>query len=314
MVNLIRNENMKIYFRARTWIMIGILLLIVAAFSFVYWYDIGRDLSGEDWRAHMETQIEHNAQILADEQLPEEMKADIKSRNQVLQYQLDHHIKPQDATMWGPVMELAFLVFFITLFGVIVAGDNLAGEFSTGTIKLLLIRPASRTKILVSKYIAAILFGILLLLLLFISSLLFSGIWYGFSGWSQPLVEVNDAGVLQEKSMVGMLWSKYLFNFVSTVMYVTMAFMISAVFRSSAMAIGFSIFTMFIGDLVTMILSRYEWSKYLLFANIDLTQYTIGTPFMEGMTMGFSIAVLAAYFIFFHLLAWTFFTKRDVAA
>lgn len=91
-----------------------------------------------------------------------------------------------------------------------------------------------------------------------------------------------------------------------------MAFMISSAFRSSALAIG--LFALFAGAILPELLQPYAWSKYLLFANIDLSQYLTGRPYQEGMTLSFSIAVLAAYFAAFNLVSWLVFTRRDVAA
>ncbi|MNY55445.1 ABC-2 family transporter protein [compost metagenome] len=97
-------------------------------------------------------------------------------------------------------------------------------------------------------------------------------------------------------------------------MYVTMAFMISSAFRSSTMAIGFSIVGMFAGNILLEALHRFDWSRYLLFANTDLTQYLSGRPYQNGMTLAFSIVVLAVYFLVFNLISWLMFTRRDVAA
>jgi ABC-2 type transport system permease protein len=216
--------------------------------------------------------------------------------------------------MWEGINVSANLVLLITLFTIIAAGDSMAGEFSTGTIKMLLIRPVSRLKILISKYIAMLLFGILLLLLLFAASVLVNGLFYGFESLDLPLVTTETDGAIVEKNMVAHLWQTYLLEGVSTIMFVTMAFMISAAFRSSAMAIGFSIFAVFAGALLLQAVQRYKWSEYLLFANIDLSSYLEGQPFREGMTMGFSITVLVVYFIVFNIVSWLVFTRRDVAA
>ncbi len=44
-----------------------------------------------------------------------------------------------------------------------------------------------------------------------------------------------------------------------------------------------------------------------------MNQYINGSPLFEGMSLGFSIAVLAVYYVLFMAIAWVFFTKRDVA-
>jgi len=65
---------------------------------------------------------------------------------------------------------------------------------------------------------------------------------------------------------------------------------------------------------VTNIFQQYAWSKYSLFANIDLSQHINGYPFRDEMTMGFSVGILIAYFVIFNVLSWAVFTRRDVAA
>jgi ABC-2 type transport system permease protein len=98
-------------------------------------------------------------------------------------------------------------------------------------------------------------------------------------------------------------------------MLATMAFMISAAFRNSSLAIGLSLFLLFMGGQVTRLISmKYEWAKYILFANTDLLQYFEGSPMVEGMTLGFSVTILIVYFLLFQAVAFYVFKKRDVAA
>ena len=62
-----------------------------------------------------------------------------------------------------------------------------------------------------------------------------------------------------------------------------MAFMISAVFRNSSLAIGLSIFLMMTGgELTGMFAMKFQWAKYVLFANTDLMQYFDGVPIGGG--------------------------------
>jgi ABC-2 type transport system permease protein len=315
LVNLIQNENMKIYRRIRTWVMVVLLVVLVVATSLLMFFlDDGQEMKNGDWRAQLEQQQANFTTELNDKNTSDNQREYINGRLTIIEHHLDNNIPPMYTTMWEPVDNLTDFVLLITLFVVIIAGDSIAGEFSTGTIKLLLIRPASRLKIMLSKYYALILFGVFLLILLFLTSFLVNGLLYGFTGWSLPYLSVSGDGVIQQESTLIFIWKQYLFGTVSTVMYVTFAFMISAVFRSSAMAIGISIFSMYAGMLVTSLFQQYSWSKYSVFANMDLRQYLEGVPFREEMTMNFSIGVLIAYFIIFCVLSWAVFTKRDVAS
>ena len=314
MVNLVLNENMKIYRRMRTWILVGLMVAFVLFVNFIEWHSDGKKVQGEGWRAALQQENQRYNEILKQPNLGKEDRTYYEDWIAVNDYHLEENIRSTDGTMWDGVNGSAGLMIVITIFTIIIAGDSLAGEFSSGTIKLLLIRPANRVKILVSKYISFLLFGMLLLLILFVLSVVVNGILYGFGYMDLPLVSVNAEGEIVEKSMVLNLWKTYMLNGVSTVMYVTMAFMISSAFRSSAMAIGFSIGTLFAGNIVLEVLQRFDWSKYLLFANTNLTQYLSGRPYQEGMTLSFSIGVLIVYFLVFNLVSWLLFTRRDVAA
>ncbi|MEH7180157.1 ABC transporter permease [Neobacillus vireti] len=314
MFNLVRNENMKIYRRVRTWVLIGLMAALVLYINFIEWHSSGKKAEGEGWRTELQQENQQWSEMLKMPELSEENRTFYQEQIAINNYHLEENIRSTDGTMWNGVNGSANLVILITLFTIIIAGDSVAAEFSTGTIKLLLIRPANRVKILLSKYISFLLFGILLLLILFVLSIVMNGILYGFGYMDLPLVQMTADGQIVETNMVINLWKTYLLNSVSTVMYVTMAFMISSAFRSSTMAIGFSIGAFFAGNIILELLQRYDWSKYLLFANTDLTQYLSGHPFQEGMTMSFSIGVLVVYFIVFNLLSWLLFTRRDVAA
>lgn len=313
LVNLIRNENMKLYRRPRTWIMVALMIAAVLFGSFMEWYYDGRDTTAA-WQEQAQKERQEIAEMLKDPKMHPENKNYFENRAKIIDYRLEHDIRPTDGTMWSGINGSAELVILITLFTVIIAGDSLAGEFTTGTIKLLLIRPANRLKILISKYLSMIMFGLLLLIILFFVSTLVNGLLYGFRYMDLPLVSVDSAGQILERNMVGNLWKTYMLNGVSTIMFVTMAFMISSAFRSSTMAIGVSIFSLFAGTIFLELLQSYGWSKYLLFANIDLSQYLSGRPYQDDMTMAFSVTMLCVYFVVFNLVSWLVFTKRDVAA
>lgn len=314
LVNLVLNENMKIYRRARTWILIGLMAALVLLVNIMEWHSDGKRAQGEGWRTQLLQEKEHRIELLKKPDLEEGNRTYNLQRIAVIDYHLEHNIHTTEGTLWDGVNGSANLVLIITVFTIIIAGDSLAGEFASGTIKLLLIRPASRVKILVSKYISMLLFGMLLLLTLFLVSFAVNGILYRFGFMDLPLISVTAEGIVVEKNMVLNLWKTYMLNGISTVMYVTMAFMISSAFRSSTMAIGISIGTYFAGNILLEALHRFDWSKFLLFANTDLTQYLSGHPYQEGMTLSFSIGMLAVYFLVFNLISWLMFTRRDVAA
>ena len=216
-----------------------------------------------NWKETMEKSITAAQAQLETEGVPEFAKQEIRQTIAVNQYAIDNNVNPN--SMWKVIKDLSDLLQMITIFVVIIVGDMVAGEFTWGTIKMLLIRPVSRTKILLSKYISTVLFALFLMAVLFISSLVISGMLFGFGDVGAPHLYVDGSGTVQEGSMVASTLKTYGLKSVELLMVVTIAFMISTVFRSSSMAIGFSIFIMFTGQLIAeLLLSKFSWGKYFL--------------------------------------------------
>ncbi|MCH1627673.1 ABC transporter permease [Ferdinandcohnia quinoae] len=315
LVKLIQNENMKNFRRISTWIMIGI--LIVATIGLGIIMNITANLSDSDnqsWEKNIQQQNEMHKADIANEDFPEMTKDYSKRQLAINEYRLEHNIAPIESTsMWSFMSNAAGIVSLITLFTIIVGASSVASEFTWGTIKLLLIRPVSRSKILLSKYIGTILFALISLVVLFIISFLVGGLFFGFDG-SQPHL-VYRGGAVHEVNMIWHILGVFGLKSVDLIMMSTFAFMISTVFRNSGLAIGLAIFLMFAGVNATVLLAmKFDWAKYILFANTDLSQYLTGEILIEGMTMTFSIIVLVIYFVVFNALSWLVFTKRDVAA
>ena len=316
MLSLIRNEWSKIFKRVGTYVMLGLLILIIGVIAAFTKYDDGKTKEMDNWKQELSAQVESDKQMLSQNpNLNKFIEKDTERRIAINEYRIENDIEPKvKETAWTFVETNANSVLVVGLFAIIVAAGIVASEFSWGTIKLLLIRPISRTKILLSKYLTVILYGMSMLLLLFVVSLLLGLLLFGGTDQSTHLAFVD--GKVVEQNIVGYLIKTYLLKTIDVVMMATMAFMISAVFRSSSLAIGISLFLLFVGGNATNLLAlKFDWAKYSLFANTDLTQYTGFTPtLVDGMTMGFSITVLVVYFIIFQLLAFTVFNKRDVAA
>lgn len=220
----------------------------------------------------------------------------------------------RDTSMWDVAfMESSVLFLLVTIFTVVIAAGGVAEEFTSGTIKLLLIRPWSRSKILLSKYVSIMIFAIMLAILLFASTLFVNWICFGIQ--ASPDVKPTFVGAEGEDPLSYML-KYYGLTLISLVVTVTLAFMLSTVFRSSGLAIGMALFLLlginsFIG-LIAML--DYKWIDYLLFIHLNLTQYLDGNPMRQGMTLGYSLGVLGVYYVIFIALTWYIFNKRDVAS
>jgi ABC-2 type transport system permease protein len=317
MGNLIKNEWIKIFKRTGTLVMIGLVIFFTMVYAGFEKYDQTKNGSQEtqgDWKQTMEESIK-NDKVQMEENFNSNLDMFYKREIAIKEYQIENDIPPQtEYSVWSFVNDAQALISFAGLFTIIVAAGIVASEFSWGTIKLLLIRPISRSKILLSKYITVFLFGLLLLALIYGLSTLLGLILFGLPAESIPHLAYSNGEVV-EKGIAGHLAVSYLLASVDVLLVATMAFMISAVFRNSSLAIGLSLFLLFTGSTATVILAGlFDWAKYILFANTNLTVYFDGVPPVEGMTLTFSVIVLLVYFLIFHALAFWLFNKRDVSA
>ncbi|MFZ3580062.1 ABC transporter permease [Virgibacillus sp. DJP39] len=313
LINLIRNENMKLYKRTGTWVMIGLIFLVVISLGLFSKFAMQTN-DNINWKEELRVENAQLKQTVKDSPLMGVGDNYAKQHIEINTYRIDNNIPPLESqSLWGFMVDATNFTGIVALFTIVVAAGIVASEFTWGTIKLLLIRPVSRSKILVSKYISTILFALFSLLVLSGLSFLIGSLLFGFDGTQHPYLVYNDGQVV-EQNMVMYIISLLGFNSIDILMMVTLAFMISTVFRSSSLAIGISLFLMFTGPQIVQLLSNYDWVKYILFANTNFQQYSNGVPLVEGMTMTFSIIVLSVYFIIFITLTWVIFQKRDVAA
>lgn len=303
---------MKIYRRLRTWIMVALILVAVVLVAWVMHVHQHVDAN---WKQGLMIQVDALQKQLnqPNKHMPAVAIANLKQQLTMDKYYIAHNINPSLTTGLKFASTAVNLSTLVIAFILVVAGDIVASEFSTGTIKMLLTQTATRTKILASKYIVAILYGLFMMFALLVFSYAVGGLFFGFGGAGQSNFYPGANLEVKSMSMFAYWLMQYGFLVIQMIMTVTIAFMISAIFRSSALAITISLLAFIVGSTIVGALSSFGWVKYILFANTNLTQYVVGGPQFKGMTLGFSITMLIVYFVVMSVLSWIVFVKRDVA-
>jgi ABC-2 type transport system permease protein len=188
---------------------------------------------------------------------------------------------------------------FLTMLTIIGTAGIVASEYSSGTIKFLLIRTQSRTKILASKYVTVLLY--------MFSIYAFA---FGLTLASALLFTNYNASSIQW----GAIGSTIGYALVYTLVYTTIAFMVGILTRSSAATIGLGISLIAFEGLFLLLLSKYEISKFFILTNLDLSMYKEGArPVFAGMTLNFSLLIIFAYLVLFLAASFVTFKKRDVS-
>ncbi len=176
--------------------------------------------------------------------------------------------------------------FIIIVFTVVLSAGMLAGEQSNGTLKLLLIRPYSRNKVLTSKLLASLIFGVIFLI--FSTIVLFLIGLFTMGANFTPVLCVFNASLAFTCSPFVLLLIYLLCLIFKILIFALLSLAISAIFKSNVGAVGVSIVLYFLLSVLGIILSGSYWYGYLPFSNIDLFKY-FGGAFVGGTTSPISM-------------------------
>ncbi|WP_068784722.1 ABC transporter permease [Paenibacillus phocaensis] len=310
MIGLVANESMKIYSRKLTWILLILLFVITISSSI-----LGKinNTNSPDWRAETTQLVQQYEERLKITELSPTLRADAENKLKIAKYRLEHDFPAPSDNPWSALLTFSGLIEMVIVFAIIMAADMVAGEYTTGTMKLLLIRPHSRAKILFSKYIAVSLFAIVMLTLLVVCGYAANALFYGWGNIHMTDLFLNPQGQVVQLNVLMQIIKMYGLSIFPVMGYVTLAFAVSTVLRNSALALGISLFIMIVGNSMIEATAKMKWLKFLPFANSDISLYIFHLPARPEMTLNFSIAVLLAYIAVLTLLSWYVFKKRDVS-
>ena len=163
---------------------------------------------------------------------------------------------------------LATLYVHIPFLIALVAGDLLAGEAASGTFRVMLKRPVSRTKMLISKYVAGMIYTASLLLCMAAISLVLGIL---IMGTGDLIVIKNTVYIFSENDVLWRLLAAFGFGLVAMWCVAALSFMFSS-FASNS--IGPIIMTM------TVIIS------FIVISAIDLSLFSAVKPFLFTTYLG----------------------------
>ena len=205
---------------------------------------------------------------------------------------------------------------FIIVIIVMIAGTIVSEEFNKGTVKLLLIKPYSRAKILLSKYITILIMTVFAIAIILLMELIVGGIVFGFDSLSIPVLEYNfNTSQLEILNIFTYIGIEILTQLPMIILLATLAFALSTIFTNSALAITISLLGFMSPSIINTLVIQYKvgFMKYFVTMNWDLSGYLFGSlPSMEGMTMGFSIVMCFIYLFAMLIPTFIIFKKKNI--
>jgi ABC-2 type transport system permease protein len=192
----------------------------------------------------------------------------------------------------------------------LVAGDQLAGEATGGTFRLILIRPASRSRILFLKYLTTLLYTASLVTFLGTLSL---GLGVYLFGTGDLIVQGRSLTIIPQAEVLSRMVLAFGLATWSMWCVASLAFLFSSLVEN---AIGPIIGTMAV-IIVFLIISNMPVGLFRTVRPYLFTSYftvwqkamEVPVPWSEILS---SMGILAAFSVGFYLVTWYIFLKKDI--
>lgn len=281
-----------------------------------------------DWREQAEQQVKVLPAAIKGYQNSKSIEAKMLIGYNQMQlaearYRLAHNIAPKtgSTSVWGWMIKLetganisdypAF-VTLIALCAVIFVTACIAGEFTEGTMKMMISRPFARGEILSAKLAASVLYMLELFGIFIVILFLGLGILFGFGDLGAKDLLWTGNQLLYVPAVVKLL-ALYGLNLLSLLFYIIFAFFLSTLFRSRSLATGVSIFVLLIGNGICLILLMFfNWAKYIAFGLSPFTLFLTNGNILPDITLGFSLILCGIYAAAFLVAGYFTFLKRDI--
>jgi ABC-2 type transport system permease protein len=276
MTRLIRGELVKLFFKKRTYIGFAIVLLIVPLIEVAMKLEGGRFLTAAMRGLSQDFLFFGNL-----------------FNGWFLAYQIMN-------SLW----------FHIPLLISFVAGDQLAGEATAGTYRLILIRPISRTRIFAAKYITTLIYTVLFVFFLAALSI---GLAIILLGRGDLIIIMRGVLILPEADVAWRFLIAYLLAAWTMITIASLAFFFSSFVEN---AIGPIVATMGVLIVFTVIsvipVELFEIPKRFLFTkHLNMWQQMFQNPIpWEEIKIG--ILFMGAWSLACVLSAWAVFVRKDI--
>ena len=210
----------------------------------------------------------------------------------------------------------------ISIIIVVIAGGIVANEFQKGTIRLLVIRPSKRWKLLLSKFLAVISLTIIFGLITYIMSFITCSISFGFRELLTNDLSVIGTQVVKTSYIASSISSLFI-QLIPIIFIALGAFFLSTITNSTALSVGLSIFVLMGSSLAMMILLMLKFPfldltflPYLSFNQfVPINKITLLDNYMMYQiyyTLPKALLVLGIWGIILYTISNVVFTKKDI--
>ena len=191
-----------------------------------------------------------------------------------------------------------------------VAGDQLAGEATGGTYRLMLIKPVSRTRIFFAKYIGTVIYTILFVSLL---GLLSVGLALALLGGGDMIVLSKGILILPASDVAWRFIVAYILAAWTMTMMASFAFFFSSFVENAIGPIVGTMGLLIVATIITVIpVESFATLREILFTkHINMWQKMFQDP-VPWNEIRFGLLHTGAYIVGAIGCAWTIFVRKDI--
>jgi ABC-2 type transport system permease protein len=219
---------------------------------------------------------------------------------------------------------LNLLLIHIPLLIALVAGDSIAGEANMGTLRLLASKPVSRTKLMIAKFMATVVYTGLLLLWLAFIALLLSILLFGTN---DILIARNDAlEIIRSNDVMWRYLAAFAFATLALTTVAALAFLLSVFADNSigpivstiSIVIVFTILSEMQIPLYDRTIKPFLFTSHMLawkgffYSKIDASGSSIPGTIENLTAIGKSAMILVLYITGFVSAAIVVFNRKDI--
>ncbi len=218
-------------------------------------------------------------------------------------------------------LQLASL--FIIIACVVLVVTSIAGEYSNKTIKLLVARPHSRSKIVSAKVLSSLIVGLILLLFSAVATIIAGGLIYNWN--FSPMLSIFNSGKVFAINPILLLLISLACSAVKIWVFTEIASFFATLTKSGIASLLISLVLVLGGPMLGMFLTNNTALSYIPFFNLDLFTYFGGaylppsglSKFVGPMALQSNSIWITGTFalstgIIFSMLTKLIFSKRDI--
>ena len=239
----------------------------------------------------------------------------VLAQTKELEYKIYHNIPTLKADNARDMLvnSMNYYEILIVMVIIIISASIISEEFNKGTIKLLLIKPYKRWKILLSKLITVILITIIIIMSILLIQTIVGGVVYGFEDYTVPVIkyDFNVNSVIEINAfadyfiLIGAKLPMYL-------LLLTITFGIATLSSNTSISIILGVL-LYLSENIIYVTNNMKFSKYLLTTNWDFTRYLFGNLAETNfLTFDFSILICAISFIIAISITFIYFSNKDI--